>query len=117
MLLETGLHGQTRLKAAHPTPPSIMFLDMRKDDGAAFKLPPRRAEIHLNPSKAAFLCQLAHTSVSLCNNISFVHFIRLDVGFWEARPACSAQRELKYNTAATQSNGWVTDFTSRSLLE
>lgn len=83
--------------------------------------PPRRAEIHLKPSKAAFVCQLARASVSLCNNTSFVHFIRLDVGLWEARPTCSAQQDLKYSprpgTAATQTNGWVTDSTSRYLLE
>lgn len=83
--------------------------------------PSQRAEIHLNPSKADFVCQLACASVSVFNNTSFVHFIHLAVGFWEARPACSAQRELKYSprpgTAATQTNGWVTDFTSRYLLE
>lgn len=73
--------------------------EMRKDDCALY-LPLRRPEIHLSPSKAAFLSQLAFSYFIIPG------FIHLDVGFWEARPA---QPELKHKpisgTAATQMAG------------
>jgi len=63
--------------------------------------------------------QPARASVSLRKNISFVHFIHLGVGFREASPGCSALRELKYGpkpgTAATQTNGCLTGFTSSGV--
>lgn len=60
---------------------------MRKHD-CTFYLPLRRTEIHLSPSKAAFLSQLAFSYFII------PVFICLDVGFWEARPA---QPELKHS--------------------
>lgn len=53
--------------------------EMRKHD-CTFYLLSKRAQIHLSPSKAAFLSQPAFYFI-------IAVFIHLDVGFWEARPA------------------------------
>lgn len=66
--------------------------EMRKHD-CTFYLPFKRAEIHLSPSKAAFLSQPAFYFI-------IPVFIHLDVGFWEAR--AEAQPQAVTQTAEPQ---------------
>lgn len=88
-MLQTILNAQaaTRFVILSEASAKKGMRDMRKHDWT-FYLPLRRAEIHLSPSKAAFLSHLAFSYFII------PVFIHLDVGFWVARPA---QPELKHS--------------------
>lgn len=84
--------------------------EMRKHD-CTFYLPLRRAEIHLSPSKASFLSQLASSYFIIPVFNSFGCWI---LGGQTCTARAEAQPQFKH---CCNTNGWATDFTSEHLLE